>query len=134
MDLVWFGVTMTLALIVAVMESLLCRTYCITWPPPCLHPFQDGHPVESTEYTKPGRYPLTQRIKTHFEVQFMLQPNSPNFQMTTFMAKNVFLVFGMNKLTYEYKKMQKLKSLVDLQCKCVMLDTPRIGLFWRPKP
>ena len=40
----------------------------------------------------------------------------------------------MNKLTYECKKMQKLKSLVDLQCKCVMLDTPRIGLFWRPKP
>ena len=31
--MVWFGVTMTLALIVAVMESLLCRTYCITWPP-----------------------------------------------------------------------------------------------------
>ena len=30
LDLVWFGVTMTLALIVAVMESLLCRTYCIT--------------------------------------------------------------------------------------------------------
>ena len=46
--------------------------------------------------------------------------------MTTFEAKNVFLVFGMghtmNKLTYECKKMQKLKSLVDLQCKCVMLD------------
>ena len=60
-----------------------------------------------------------------------------NFEITTFKAKNVFLVFGihtMNKLTYEGKKMQKLKSLVDLQCKCVMLDTPRIGLFWRPKP
>ena len=47
--------------------------------------------------------------------------------MTTFKAKNVFLVLGrghtMNKLTYEYKKMQKLKALVDLQCKCVRLDT-----------
>ena len=51
--------------------------------------------------------------------------------MTTFKAKNVFLVFGMghtmNKLTNEYKKMQNFKNLVDLQCKCVKLDTPRIG-------
>ena len=51
--------------------------------------------------------------------------------MTTFKAKNIFSVFGMghtiNKLTYEYKKMQKLLALVDLQCKCVMLDTPKIG-------
>ena len=58
-------------------------------------------------------------------------PIRPNFQMTTFKAKNVFLVLGMghnmNKLTYEYKKMQKLKALVDLQCKCVRLDTPKIG-------
>ena len=58
-------------------------------------------------------------------------PICPNFQMTTFKAKNVFLVLGrghtMNKLTYEYKKMQKLKALVDLQCKCVRLDTPKIG-------
>ena len=41
--------------------------------------------------------------------------------MTTFMAKNVFLVFGMghtmNILIYECKKMQMLKALVDLQCK-----------------
>ena len=54
-----------------------------------------------------------------------------NFEITTFKAKNVFLVFGMghtmNKLTYECKKMQKLKALVDLQCKCVRLDTPKIG-------
>ena len=58
-------------------------------------------------------------------------PICPYFQMTTFKAKNVFLVLGMghnmNKLTYEYKKMQKLKALVDLQCKCVRLDTPKIG-------
>ena len=58
-------------------------------------------------------------------------PIRPNFQMTTFKVKNVFLVLGMghtmNKLTYEYKKMQKLKALVDLQCKCVRLDTPKIG-------
>ena len=51
--------------------------------------------------------------------------------MTTFKAKNVFLVFGMghtmNKLTNEYKKMQNFKNLMDLQCKCVKLDTPRIG-------
>ena len=41
-------------------------------------------------------------------------PICPNFQMTTFKAQNVFLVLGrghtMNKLTYEYKKMQKLKT------------------------
>ena len=58
-------------------------------------------------------------------------PIYPNFQMTTFKAKNVFLVFGMghtrNKLTNEYKKMQNFKNLVDQQCKCVKLDTPRIG-------
>ena len=58
-------------------------------------------------------------------------PICPYFQMTTFKAKNVFLVFGMghtmNKLTNEYKKMQNFKNLVDLQCKCVKLDTPRIG-------
>ena len=51
--------------------------------------------------------------------------------MTTFKAKNVFLVLGMghtmNKLTYEYKKTQFYNNLVDLQCKCVRLDTPRIG-------
>ena len=54
--------------------------------------------------------------------------------MTTFKAKNVFLVLGMghnmNKLTYEYKKMQKLKALVDLQCKCVRLDIPKMGPIW----
>ena len=47
------------------------------------------------------------------------------------MAKNVFLVFGMghtmNELKNEYKKMQNFKNFVDLQCKCVKLDTPRIG-------
>ena len=51
--------------------------------------------------------------------------------MTTFKAKNVFLVLGrghtMNKLTYEYEKMQKLKVLVDSQCKCVRLDIPKMG-------
>ena len=51
--------------------------------------------------------------------------------MTTFKAKAIFLVFGivhtMNKLAYEYKKMQKLKALVDLQCKCVRLDIPKMG-------
>ena len=45
--------------------------------------------------------------------------------MTTFKAKNIFLVFGMghtmNKLTNEYKKMQNFKNLVDLQCKCVKI-------------
>ena len=54
--------------------------------------------------------------------------------MTAFKAKNVFLVFGMghtmNKLTYECKKMQKLKALVDLQCKCVRQDTPKMGPIW----
>ena len=44
-------------------------------------------------------------------------PICPNFQMTTFKANNVFLVFGMgqtrNKLTNEYKKMQNFKNLVD---------------------
>ena len=58
-------------------------------------------------------------------------PIEPNLQITTFKAKNLFLVFGMghnmNKLTYEYKKMQKLKALVDLQCKCVRLDIPKMG-------
>ena len=58
-------------------------------------------------------------------------PICKNFEITTFKAKNIFWVFGMgytmNKLTYEYKKMQKLKALVDLQCKCVRLDTPKIG-------
>ena len=58
-------------------------------------------------------------------------PICPYFQMTIFKAKNIFLVFGMghtmNKLTNEYKKMQNFKNLVDLQCKCVKLDTPRIG-------
>ena len=51
--------------------------------------------------------------------------------MTTFKVKNVFLVLGrghtMNKLTHEYEKMQKLKVLVDSKCKCVRLDTPKIG-------
>ena len=61
-------------------------------------------------------------------------PTRPNFQMTTFKAKNVFLVLGMghnmNKLTYEYKKNQFYNNLVDLQCKCMRLDTPRIGQIW----
>ena len=61
-------------------------------------------------------------------------PIRPNFQMTTFKAKNVFLVFNMvhtmNKLTYEYKKTQFYNNLVDLQCKCMRLDTPRIGPIW----
>ena len=61
-------------------------------------------------------------------------PIRPNFQMTNFKAKHVFLVFGightMNKLTYECKKMQKLKALVVLQCKWERLDTPKIGLIW----
>ena len=60
-------------------------------------------------------------------------PIRPNFQMTNFKAKHVFLVFGMghtmNKLTYECKKMQKLKALVILQCKWERLDTPKIGLI-----
>ena len=51
--------------------------------------------------------------------------------MTTFKTKNIFLVFGMghtmNKLIYEYKKMHKLIAFMDLQCKCVRLDTPKIG-------
>ena len=61
-------------------------------------------------------------------------PICPYFQMTTFKAKNVFLVLGMghnmNKLTYEYKKTQFYNNLVDLQCKCMRLDTPRIGPIW----
>ena len=61
-------------------------------------------------------------------------PIYSNFQMTTFKTKNVFLVFSMGhtmiKLTYECKKIKKFKSLVDLQCKCVRLDTPRIGPIW----
>ena len=60
-------------------------------------------------------------------------PIRPNFQMTNFKAKHVILVFGlghtMNKLTYECKKMQKLKALVVLQCKWERLDTPKIGLI-----
>ena len=28
------------------------------------------------------------------------------------------------------QKMQKFNSLVDLQCKCVRLETPRIGPIW----
>ena len=54
-----------------------------------------------------------------------------NFEITTFRAKNVFLVFNMvhtmNELTYEYKITQFYNNLVDLQCKCVRLDTPKIG-------
>ena len=54
--------------------------------------------------------------------------------MTSDRAKNVFLVFNMghtmNKLTYEYQKTQFYNNLVDLQCKCVGLDTPRIGPIW----
>ena len=37
------------------------------------------------------------------------------------------MVHTMNKLTYEYKKTQFYNNLVDLQCKCMRLDTPRIG-------
>ena len=37
------------------------------------------------------------------------------------------MVHTMNKLTYEYKKTQFYNNLEDLQCKCVRLDTPRIG-------
>ena len=36
----------------------------------------------------------------------------------------------MNKLTYEYQKTQFYNNLVDLQCKCAGLDTPRIGPIW----
>ena len=58
-------------------------------------------------------------------------PIYPIFQITSFRAKNVFLVFNMvhtmNKLTYEYKIIQFYNNLVDLQCKCMRLDTPRIG-------
>ena len=30
----------------------------------------------------------------------------------------------------EYKKTQIYNNLVDLQCKCMRLDTPRIGPIW----
>ena len=40
------------------------------------------------------------------------------------------MVHTMNKLTYEYKKTQFYNNLVDLQCKCMRLDTPRIGPIW----
>ena len=69
--------------------------------------------------------------KTHSEVQYTLQPHLSYFKITTFRAKSVFLVFNMvhtmNKLTYEYKIIQFYNNLVDLQCKCMRLDTPRIG-------
>ena len=63
-------------------------------------------------------------------------PIHPNFQMSNFKAKHVFLVFGMghtlNILTYECKKMQKLKALVVLQWemgKWERLDDPKIRLI-----
>ena len=40
------------------------------------------------------------------------------------------MVHTMNKLTYEYKKTQFYNNLVDLQCKCMRLDTPRIDPIW----
>ena len=58
----------------------------------------------------------------------------PICQITTFSAKMYFLVFNMghtmNKLTYECTKNQLYNNLVDLQCKYVRQDTPRIGPIW----